>query len=101
MLWGKSPERQVVMPAGAFQFLKNDIEYLHGFFQGLAGLAKHQFGASDKHFGSLEHKFSCSGVSWELHWEPMAALAGCIWDKHSIYAVFAWFFRGVLGWPGV
>ena len=26
MIWGKSPERQVVMPAGAFKFLKNDIQ---------------------------------------------------------------------------
>ena len=25
MIWGKSPERRVVMPAGAFKFLKNDI----------------------------------------------------------------------------
>ena len=25
MIWGKSPERRVVMPAGAFEFLKNDI----------------------------------------------------------------------------
>ena len=25
MIWGKSPERQVVMPAGAFKFLKTDI----------------------------------------------------------------------------
>ena len=25
MIWGKSPERRVVMPAGAFKFLKKDI----------------------------------------------------------------------------
>ena len=25
MIWGKSPERRVVMPAGAFKFLKNDL----------------------------------------------------------------------------
>ncbi len=25
MIWGKSPERRVVMPAGAFKFLKNDF----------------------------------------------------------------------------
>ena len=25
MIWGKNPERRVVMPAGAFKFLKNDI----------------------------------------------------------------------------
>ena len=25
MIWGKSPERRVVMPAGAFKFLRNDI----------------------------------------------------------------------------
>ena len=27
MIWGKSPERRVVMPAGAFKFLKNDIRH--------------------------------------------------------------------------
>ena len=25
MIWGKSPERRVVMPAGAFEFLKKDF----------------------------------------------------------------------------
>ena len=40
MMWGKSPERRVVMPAGAFEFLKNDIrQKLLVLLAGAAGAA--------------------------------------------------------------